>query len=329
MGLFCFSSPRDGKDVPMPRPMMDVNGPTYEAMLAAREMHRRYGPDWRDVLWAEKTLARLETRPPQLGYDAKDRADIDRIRRIYDRLAARKYSPNQPRVPAGNSDGGQWTDAGGQGGGGGRPSRILLPVRKPAPAARAPGGALHPPLSMVELDRFNSHAPPGTPRADLQVDPATGLPRWYAGGAVAPSLSPLDFLGARGSVRAIVESSFSSADIGGEALLIERQLKIGDLLHRSRNLPDDVVEVSRGIDDLTSLQKESLKRFFDNNRNYKPEIEIANYSDGRALFSFRVPGKVPGSFAVYEKQVSPQGKMIRTRKISIDPQGNLIHDKPK
>jgi len=26
-----------------------------------------------------------------------------------------KYSPDQPRVPAGNPDGGQWTDAGGSG----------------------------------------------------------------------------------------------------------------------------------------------------------------------------------------------------------------------
>ncbi len=25
----------------------------------------------------------------------------------------RRYSPDQPRVPAGNSDGGQWTDGGG------------------------------------------------------------------------------------------------------------------------------------------------------------------------------------------------------------------------
>src|SRR5680860_1535596 len=29
-----------------------------------------------------------------------------------------KYDPNQPRVPAGNPDGGQWTDAGGGGGAG-------------------------------------------------------------------------------------------------------------------------------------------------------------------------------------------------------------------
>lgn len=29
----------------------------------------------------------------------------------------RKYSPSQPRIPAGNSDGGQWTSGGGGGGG--------------------------------------------------------------------------------------------------------------------------------------------------------------------------------------------------------------------
>lgn len=31
---------------------------------------------------------------------------------------ARKYNPDQPRVPAGNSDGGQWTDGTGAGGAG-------------------------------------------------------------------------------------------------------------------------------------------------------------------------------------------------------------------
>ena len=32
------------------------------------------------------------------------------------RAVETKYDPNQPRVPAGNPDGGQWTDAGGGGG---------------------------------------------------------------------------------------------------------------------------------------------------------------------------------------------------------------------
>jgi hypothetical protein len=41
--------------------------------------------------------------------------------RIVDALPAldRKYNPNQPRVPAGNPDGGQWTDGGGSNSGGG------------------------------------------------------------------------------------------------------------------------------------------------------------------------------------------------------------------
>lgn len=41
-------------------------------------------------------------------------------RLLRDDLAARRYNPNQPRVPAGHSDGGQWT-SGASGSGGGAP----------------------------------------------------------------------------------------------------------------------------------------------------------------------------------------------------------------
>jgi len=41
-----------------------------------------------------------------------------------------KFDPNQPRVPAGHSDGGQWTDAGSGG------VSVPLPRRKPVPSAR-------------------------------------------------------------------------------------------------------------------------------------------------------------------------------------------------
>jgi len=43
-------------------------------------------------------------------------------------LYERKYSPDQPRVPAGNREGGQWTDAGG-GGGRARPAENTGPSR--------------------------------------------------------------------------------------------------------------------------------------------------------------------------------------------------------
>ena len=38
--------------------------------------------------------------------------------RALERAAKVKFDPNQPRVPAGNPDGGEWTDGGGGGGGG-------------------------------------------------------------------------------------------------------------------------------------------------------------------------------------------------------------------
>jgi hypothetical protein len=71
----------------------------------------------------------------QARYDAYRRREVLRLRRslirIQDetlllrrdiaarKLRQRKYSPDQPRVPAGNAGGGQWTS--GEGGGGGGP----------------------------------------------------------------------------------------------------------------------------------------------------------------------------------------------------------------
>ena len=52
-------------------------------------------------------------------------ADLEQLQRLVRdlridlalRRLRRKYSPDQPRVPAGNPDGGQWTDGGGSGAG--------------------------------------------------------------------------------------------------------------------------------------------------------------------------------------------------------------------
>jgi hypothetical protein len=44
------------------------------------------------------------------------RHDFAKLKLEYDlRRFHQKYSPDQPRVPAGNPDGGQWTSAGGEG----------------------------------------------------------------------------------------------------------------------------------------------------------------------------------------------------------------------
>lgn len=64
----------------------------------------------------DRSIAYLENRVP-CGFDAEDADllfDIKNTLRLYlELLDEQKYHPDQPRVPAGNAEGGQWTDAGG------------------------------------------------------------------------------------------------------------------------------------------------------------------------------------------------------------------------
>ena len=62
----------------------------------------------------------------------------DFVRFVEAKRSSVKYDPNQPRVPAGNTEGGQWTDAGGTdaGGGGGRDK----PANRPLLASTPPAG---------------------------------------------------------------------------------------------------------------------------------------------------------------------------------------------
>ena len=70
----------------------------------------------REALWARlerTTFLTANEKRAAVGYAALEPAPANAPSDI-----ALKYSPGQPRVPTGNSDGGQWTD----GGGGGTPS---------------------------------------------------------------------------------------------------------------------------------------------------------------------------------------------------------------
>jgi hypothetical protein len=74
----------------------NANRFAHEAMRGTRpDAYRFIRPDWRRFVVPGSELAEL--------YETIER----------------KYSPDQPRVPAGNRDGGQWTSGGGGGGAGG------------------------------------------------------------------------------------------------------------------------------------------------------------------------------------------------------------------
>ena len=79
-----------------------------------------------------------------------------------------KYNPNQPRVPRGNADGGQWTDGAGGGASRTKPPSNLKPRRKPA-----------------SLGKPHPHAD------SPYYDPATGI----YDPPINPTWSPFDFIG--------------------------------------------------------------------------------------------------------------------------------------
>jgi hypothetical protein len=47
------------------------------------------------------------------------------------------------------------------------------------------------------------------------------------------------------------------------------------------------------------------------------------------VFEVEVPGKVPGSKAIYRKEVDYQGNTVSITKTTIDPKGEVVHEKDK
>jgi hypothetical protein len=50
---------------------------------------------------------------------------------------------------------------------------------------------------------------------------------------------------------------------------------------------------------------------------------------GGKVFQAEVPGRVPGSRAIYEKQVDAAGRTVQYTKTTYDPAGNIPHVKDK
>jgi hypothetical protein len=94
--------------------------PEYQKKLERRELRQLFGSDAPDVAWVDQLILRLNATPPDLDYTDKDYDDMEKARHILHQLRIKAgFDPSQPRVPAGNSEGGEWTDTGGGGNGGG------------------------------------------------------------------------------------------------------------------------------------------------------------------------------------------------------------------
>jgi hypothetical protein len=63
--------------------------------------------------------------------------------------------------------------------------------------------------------------------------------------------------------------------------------------------------------------------------NAKSSASFKQLKDGNYLFEATSPGNVPGSKAVYQKWVNPQGETFKMIKTTYAPDGSIIHLKPK
>ena len=88
-------------------------------------------------------------------------------------------------------------------------------------------------------------------------------------------------------------------------------------------------QLTPGVDGLNAEQFKNFKSFIKKSSAGAESLIIARLSDGIVDFSYKVPGRVPGSYAIYRKRVGPDGVTIRTDKFTVTPSGEYAHIKPK
>jgi hypothetical protein len=81
--------------------------------------------------------------------------------------------------------------------------------------------------------------------------------------------------------------------------------------------------------DLTPEQAANLNRYTKKLPSAAEEPTIARLPDGSVQFQTRVPGRVPGSYALYTKAIDSAGNTISYTKTTILPDGSVAHVKDK
>ena len=101
---------------------------------------------------------------------------------------------------------------------------------------------------------------------------------------------------------------------------------VGESLKNGKGLFGNLPKVGREA--LIDGQAKNLKRFEKKlPAGFKPTT--LHKSDGKIVFQGEVPGKIPGSKAVYEKVVDSNGKTVSSTKTTYAPVGKITHIKDK
>ena len=83
----------------------------------------------------------------------------------------------------------------------------------------------------------------------------------------------------------------------------------------------------KSIDNLPSELQSSVKNFFKKGSNAYNDFSVEKSADGNYIIKMTKPGDVPGSKAIYYKEIGPDDTVVY--KDTYDPDGNLVHRKNK
>lgn len=83
------------------------------------------------------------------------------------------------------------------------------------------------------------------------------------------------------------------------------------------------------VSSLPSPIQKSVKSFFKGSSNNYNSYSVQRTKEGGYLVKMENPGRVPGSKAVYYKEINSEGKTVRVYKETYDPSGKLVHTKEK
>jgi len=137
-----------------------------------------------------------------------------------------------------------------------------------------------------------------------------------------------NFLGAEGVSQTFDKGSNAGGGNYLMAAIEEATLGKGSAVAKSiaaveRQLVKDGVK-------LTAEQAKNIGRFVKKApANARDSIVAKKLPNGGVAVQATSPGRVPGSAAIYEKQIDGEGKTINMTKTTYDPEGNIVHVKDK
>ena len=106
--------------------------------------------------------------------------------------------------------------------------------------------------------------------------------------------------------------------------------EVGAATNSVKTLATSAAKAAAAATDLTAAQLKNVERFMGKvPANAKESLTVRAMPNEGVAAQAVSTGRVPGSSAVYEKQIDATGKTIQYTKTTYDPAGNIVHVKDK